>query len=94
MSHTVLLKKTRNASPINLSGRSVPAGYDVYVDGVKVGSLEGRSPGCGSSRPFHELRDHAGQPVSGVVGVRGRDREKLNALAIALFNAFPRAPIC
>lgn len=94
MSHTVLLKKTRDASPVNLSGRAIPASYDVYVDGLQVGSLEGRSPGRGSARPFHELRDHCGNPISGVVGVRGRERVKLNELAIGLFNAIPAAPIC
>lgn len=87
MSTTVLLKKTREASALNLSGRPVPATYDVYVNGVKVGSLEGRSPGRGAARPFHELRDLKGTPVSGIVAVRGRDREKLNTLAVDPYKA-------
>lgn len=86
MSTTVLLKKTREASSINLSGHPVPATYDVYVNDVKVGSLEGRSPGRGASRPFHELRNLKGTPISGVVAVRGPDREKLNALALDLYK--------
>lgn len=87
MAFTVRLTKTNSASPVNLSGRPVPASYDVYVNSVKVGALEGRSPGRGASRPFHELRDLKGRPVSGIVGVRGRDRERLNELAVELFKA-------
>lgn len=87
MATAALLKKTREASPTNLSGRPVPASYDVYVNDVKVGSLEGRSPGRGAARPFHELRDLKGNSISSVVAVRGRDREKLNALAVDLYSA-------
>lgn len=87
MSATVVLKKTREASPKNLSGRYLPASYDVYVDGIKVGSLEGRSPGRGPNRPFHEMRALNGKPVSGSVGVRGRDRLHLDTLAIQLLEA-------
>lgn len=87
MATAALLKKTREASSTNLSGRSVPASYDVYVNDVKVGSLDGRSPGRGAARPFHELRDLKGNAIRGIVAVRGRDREKLNALAVDLYNA-------
>lgn len=89
MVNTVLLKKTQEASPVNLSGRPAPASYDVYVNDVKVGSLDGRSPGRGASRPFHEFRDLSGNRLSGCVAVRGPDRERLNALAVDLYKALP-----
>jgi hypothetical protein len=91
MSLTVTLKKTREASPKNLSGRSVPASYDVFVGDVLVGSLEGRSPGRGTARPFHELRELTGKPVSGMVAVRGNDRLNLNRLALALFEVLAKS---
>ncbi|MDU8351036.1 hypothetical protein RYA05_03900 [Pseudomonas syringae pv. actinidiae] len=86
MTHAVVLKKISEARQ-TLSDRYVPADYDVVVDGIKVGVLHGRSPGRGPARFWHELRNLQGQCVPGIVSVRGRDRIKLNALAVELLLA-------
>lgn len=86
MTHVVALKKISDACKTR-SDRYVPADYEVIVDGVKVGQLHGRSPGRGPARFWHELRNLQGQCVPGIVSVRGRDRIKLNALAVELLQA-------